>query len=38
LRDPDDAIILATALAVQADVIVAGDLDLLTLGKFEGIC
>lgn len=37
LRDPDDVIILATALAVKADVIITGDLDLLILNEFEGI-
>ena len=37
LRDPDDAIILATASAANAEAIVTGDLDLLTLNEFEGI-
>lgn len=33
----DDAIIVATALAANAEVIVTGDQDLLTLNEFEGI-
>lgn len=37
LRDPDDAMILATARAADAEAIVTGDLDLLTLNEFEGI-
>ncbi|MDJ0577228.1 MAG: putative toxin-antitoxin system toxin component, PIN family [Xenococcaceae cyanobacterium MO_234.B1] len=37
LRDPDDAVILATALVAKAEVIVTGDLDLLTLHNFENI-
>ena len=37
LRDPKDAIILAAALAGNAEVIVTGDQDLLVLGKFEGV-
>jgi putative PIN family toxin of toxin-antitoxin system len=37
LRDPDDAVILATALVAKAEVIVTGDLDLLTLDNFENI-
>lgn len=37
LRDPDDTIILATALAADADVIITGDLDLLSLNKFRDI-
>lgn len=37
LRDPDDDMILATALAARADLIVSGDLDLLDLGSFAGI-
>ena len=36
-RDPDDDAILACALAVQADLIVSGDQDLLVLQSFEGI-
>jgi uncharacterized protein len=36
-RDPDDDMVLATALAGKADAIVTGDQDLLVLGKFEGI-
>lgn len=37
LRDQDDAIIIATALAANAEVIITGDQDLLTLNEFEGI-
>ncbi|MFC1573122.1 putative toxin-antitoxin system toxin component, PIN family [Candidatus Eisenbacteria bacterium] len=33
VRDPDDRWVLASALAGQADVLVTGDKDLLTLGK-----
>jgi len=36
-RDPDDDVVLATAIAAQAQVIVTGDNDLLSLGKYEGI-
>ena len=37
LRDPDDTIILAAAVAANAEAIVTGDLDLLTLTDFNGI-
>lgn len=37
LRDPKDVIILGTAIASNADVIVTGDLDLLVLVEFAGI-
>ena len=36
-RDEDDDVVLATALAGIADVIVTGDEDLLVLKKFRGI-
>lgn len=36
-RDPDDDLILATALAAKADLLVSGDDDLLTLESYEGI-
>lgn len=36
-RDPDDDWVLATALAGQAEAIVTGDGDLLTLGSFQGV-
>lgn len=36
-RDPDDDVVLATALAGQADCIVTGDDDLLILDPFQGI-
>jgi putative PIN family toxin of toxin-antitoxin system len=36
-RDADDDAVLACALAAQADLIVSGDADLLTLQEYEGI-
>ena len=36
-RDPDDDLVLATALAAGADLIITGDKDLLTLGSHAGI-
>jgi putative PIN family toxin of toxin-antitoxin system len=36
-RDPDDDLVLATALAGQAEVIITGDKDLLILKKHQGI-
>ena len=36
-RDPDDDQVLACALAAQADLIVSGDGDLLTLKSFQGV-
>ena len=36
-RDPDDDIVLATAVAARADVIVTGDEDLLVLREYEGV-
>jgi uncharacterized protein len=36
-RDKDDDVVLATALAGKADIIVTGDGDLLALKKFRGI-
>jgi uncharacterized protein len=36
-RDEDDDVVLATALASKADVIVTGGEDLLALKKFRGI-
>jgi uncharacterized protein len=36
-RDEDDDVVLATALAGKADVIVTGDEDLLVLKRFRGI-
>ncbi|MEG4799522.1 putative toxin-antitoxin system toxin component, PIN family [Microcoleus sp. ARI1-B5] len=37
LRDRNDNIILATAIAAEAEAIVTGDLDLLVLQEYEGI-
>ena len=37
LRDPDDTIVLATAIASQADAIITGDRDLLMLREYQGI-
>lgn len=36
-RDPDDAAVLAAAVRAEADCIVTGDKDLLTLEKFGNI-
>jgi hypothetical protein len=36
-RDPDDVVILGTALRARAACIVTGDSDLLVLGEFRGI-
>lgn len=37
LRDPDDALVLACALAARAEAIVSGDADLHALGSYQGI-
>ncbi len=37
LRDPDDAAVLACALAARVDAIVSGDNDLHALGSYQGI-
>lgn len=37
LRDPDDAAVLACALAARAEAIVSGDGDLHALGSYQGI-
>jgi putative PIN family toxin of toxin-antitoxin system len=36
-RDPDDDMVLATAVAARATTIVTGDDDLLVLGRYSGI-
>lgn len=36
-RDKDDDVVLATAVAGEADFIISGDDDLLILKKFQGI-
>lgn len=36
-RDPDDDVVLATAVVGAADVVVTGDRDLLVLGSHAGI-
>lgn len=36
-RDADDDVVLATALAAVAEVIVTGDQDLLVVGRYHGI-
>lgn len=36
-RDPDDDVVLATAVAAGADVIVTGDQDLQVLGDYQRI-
>jgi uncharacterized protein len=35
-RDPDDDVVLGTAVAAKADVIVTGDDDLLVLRRYRG--
>jgi predicted nucleic acid-binding protein len=35
--DPDDDVVLETAIAADADVVVSGDTHLLALGDFRGI-
>jgi hypothetical protein len=35
--DPDDAMVLASALAARADMIVSGDSDLLNLKSYQGM-
>ena len=37
LADPDDDIVLATAVAGGADAIVSGDAHLLWIGEFRGM-
>ena len=37
LRDPDDALVIACALAARAEAIVSGDADLHALGGYQGI-
>ena len=37
LRDPKDTIVLAAAIAANAEIIITGDLDLLVLTEFNGI-
>jgi putative PIN family toxin of toxin-antitoxin system len=37
LRDPEDLVVLATAYAANARIIVSGDNDLLSLNSFAGI-
>ncbi|HOA61356.1 MAG TPA: putative toxin-antitoxin system toxin component, PIN family [Verrucomicrobiota bacterium] len=37
LRDPDDLPVLACAVTAEAEAIVSGDQDLLTMGSFQGI-
>ena len=37
VADPDDDIVLATAVAFGADLIVSGDAHLLGIGEFQGI-
>lgn len=36
-RDPDDDAVLALAMAAQADCVISGDDDLVSLARFEGI-
>lgn len=37
LRDRDDRVVLATAIAAQADIIITGDKDLLVLLEYQQI-
>ena len=37
MRDPDDAAVLACAIAARAEAIVSGDDDLPALGSYQGI-
>ncbi len=37
LRDPKDTVVLAAAVAANAEAIITGDLDLLVLIEFNGI-
>lgn len=37
VRDPDDDQVIACALAAQADLVVSGDADLLSLRQHQGI-
>ena len=37
LRDPDDTVVLATAIAASAEVIITGDRDLLILQEYQNI-
>ena len=37
LRDPNDAHVLAAALASRCDLLITGDKDLLVLGQVEGL-
>jgi len=37
LRDPDDTIVLATAIAASAEVIITGDRDLLILQEYQNM-
>jgi uncharacterized protein len=36
-EDPDDDVVLATAVAAQAEIIISGDRHLLTLRQYKGI-
>ena len=35
--DPDDDVVIATALAANVDIIVTGDLALLSVGNYQGV-
>ena len=35
--DPDDDVVIGTALAANADLLVTGDLALLSVGKYQGV-
>lgn len=35
--DPDDDVVIATALAANAEIIVTGDIALLSVGNYQGV-
>ena len=37
VRDPDDDHVIACAVAAEAEIVVSGDGDLLSLGRYKGI-
>jgi len=36
VSDPDDDVVIGTALAAKADLLVTGDQPLLSVGKYQG--
>ena len=37
VSDPDDDVVIGTALAARADLLVTGDRPLLSVGKYQGV-